>query len=86
MKRLWFKAELQVVCPLCSSVTEETILARAPNKNTAAFAIVERMRPIDCQVCKASCVSPMQIKLHELAPTEVANLNIVSGPKPHIVM
>jgi hypothetical protein len=80
MKQHWFKAELQFLCPSCSKVSTETILARASDENTAAIAIVERV-PIECQLCKVTCPGPVQIKiLMSLTPEELANLQV--GPSP----
>jgi len=81
MKQHWFKAELQFLCPSCSKVSTETILARASDENTAAIAIVERVRT-ECQLCKVTWHGPVQIKIlmSYLTPEELANLQI--GPSP----
>lgn len=82
----WFKAELQFICPLCSKVTTETILARGRDKAAVAIAIVERMVPIECSLCKTTCFSPAQIHLDDLTPEEVANMKVVSGSSTQVVM
>ena len=81
MKHHWFKAELRFLCPSCSKVSTETILARARDENAVAIAIVQRV-PIECQLCKVACPDPVQIKIlmSYLTPEELANLQI--GPSP----
>ena len=80
MKEYWFKVELQFVCPSCSGVSAESIVARARNKDSAAIAIVEHVT-LECQLCKAVCLEFVEFRLSmkDLTPEELANLHIGSG-------
>lgn len=81
MKQQWFKTELQFLCPSCNEESTETILARAIDQNAVAIAIVRRVA-IECQVCKATCPFPVQVKLSMSYSTseELAKLPVGSSP------
>jgi hypothetical protein len=77
MQEHWFKVDLQFVCPSCSGVSAETIIARARNKDSAAIAIVEQVT-LECQKCKAICLESVDFRLSmkDLTPEELANFQV----------
>ena len=85
MQEHWFKVELQFVCPSCSGVSTETIVARARNKDSAAIAIVEHVT-LECQLCKAICLElvEFQLLMKDLTPEELASFQIGSDASSHI--
>jgi len=79
MQEHWFKVDLQFVCPSCSGVSEETMVARARNKDSAAIAVVEQVT-LECQLCKAVCLESIEFRLSmkDLTQEELGRLHV--GP------
>ena len=84
MQEHWFKVDLQFVCPSCSGVSTETIVARARNKDSAAIAVVEQVT-LECQLCKAVCLESVEFRLSmkDLTREELGNLHVGPNASSH---
>jgi len=77
MQEHWFKVDLQFVCPSCSGVSAETVVARARSKDSAAIAVVEQVT-LECQLCKAVCLESVEFRLSmkDLTQEELGRLHV----------
>jgi formate hydrogenlyase subunit 6/NADH:ubiquinone oxidoreductase subunit I len=84
MPTYWYKADLMFVCPTCKQQSKESIIARDQNHNpnAVAKAIMDRVRPIYCRLCKSLCPQDTDIHLgmNDISEEEASKINFGSPP------